>query len=208
MNPTARRILVLFAHPALEKSRANRLLILGVERMEGVTFHDLYEAYPGFDIDVRREQELLTSHDVIVFHHPFYWYSTPAILKEWQDLVLEHGWAYGSEGTALHGKIMLNALTTGGPESAYRADGFHGLTVRQLLVPMERTAALCGMTYLAPFIAHGTHRMAPDTMAGHAQDYQRVLAALRDGRLDIDAAADGSLPFLNGRLDRLVREEA
>lgn len=27
--------------------------------------------------------------------HPFYWYSTPALLKEWQDLVLEHGWAYG-----------------------------------------------------------------------------------------------------------------
>ena len=91
-------ILILFAHPALEKSRVNRVLIRDIPGIEGVTFHDLYETYPDFDIDVAREQELLLAHDTIVLHHPFFWYSTPAMLKEWQDLVLEHGWAYGSGG--------------------------------------------------------------------------------------------------------------
>ncbi len=86
-------LLVLFAHPAFHKSRVNRVLTRFVKETEGVTFHDLYEAYPDFHIDVAREQALLVRHDVIVFHHPFFWYSTPAILKEWQDLVLEHGWA-------------------------------------------------------------------------------------------------------------------
>ena len=95
MRPS-RRILVLFAHPALEKSRVNRRLMRGIDHMDGVTFHDLYEAYPRLDIDVAHEQTLLTEHDVVVFQHPMYWYSTPAILKEWQDLVLQHGWAYGS----------------------------------------------------------------------------------------------------------------
>ncbi len=92
-------ILILFAHPALEKSRVNRHLVAGVRDLPGVTFHDLYEAYPDFNILVPHEQELLEAHDVVVLQHPFYWYSTPALVKEWEDLVLQHGWAYGTGGT-------------------------------------------------------------------------------------------------------------
>lgn len=91
----ANRILILFAHPALENSRVNRYLIQAVEGLDSVTVHDLYEMYPDFHIDVKVEQDLLLAHDIIIFHHPFYWYSTPAIMKEWLDLVLEHGFAYG-----------------------------------------------------------------------------------------------------------------
>jgi len=89
-------VLVLFAHPALEKSRVNRRLAAAVADLPGVTLHDLYEAYPDFDVDVKREQDLLVAHDVLVVQHPFYWYSTPALVKQWEDLVLEHGWAYGT----------------------------------------------------------------------------------------------------------------
>src|SRR5262249_12225989 len=112
-----RRVLLLFAHPVLERSPVNLRLLAEAREVTGVTIHDLYEAYPTLSIDVRREQRLLLDHDVIVFQHPFYWYSTPAILKEWQDLVLEHGWAYGHGGTQLRGKITLNAITTGRPET-------------------------------------------------------------------------------------------
>ena len=52
----------------------------------------------------KREQELLLQHKIIVWQHPFYWYSSPALLKEWIDLVLEHGWAYGRKGDMLKGK--------------------------------------------------------------------------------------------------------
>ena len=41
MNPYERRILILFAHLALQKSRVNRLLIDSVKTLEGVTFYDL-----------------------------------------------------------------------------------------------------------------------------------------------------------------------
>jgi len=84
----ARRILILFAHPALEKSRVNCALVRQVQGLEAVTFHDLYEAYPDFDIDIQHEQELLVAHDVVVLQHPFFWYSTPAILKEWMVFLL------------------------------------------------------------------------------------------------------------------------
>ena len=84
-----RRVLILYAHPMPRKSRANRALAEAVRGLEGVTFHDLYEAYPDFFIDVAREKALLVEHDVIVLQHPFYWYSAPALVKEWLDLVLE-----------------------------------------------------------------------------------------------------------------------
>ena len=51
--------------------------------------------------------------------HPFYWYSTPALVKQWEDLVLEHGWAYGSQGHALRGKRLLSIISAGGRAEAY-----------------------------------------------------------------------------------------
>lgn len=58
------RILLLFAH---------------AKHLDGITFHDLYEAYPDFDIDIKFEQQLLLQHDIIIWQPPFYWYSAPAI---------------------------------------------------------------------------------------------------------------------------------
>jgi glutathione-regulated potassium-efflux system ancillary protein KefG len=201
------RVLVLFAHPALEKSRVNRVLIEGLEDMEGITFHDLYEAYPDLDIDVPREQALLLGHDVIVMQHPLFWYSTPAILKEWQDLVLQHGWAYGHDGHALRGKTLLSAITTGGKADAYHRDGFNEHSVRDFLLPIAQTAKLCGMNWLAPFVAHGTLRMTHEQMADYGRDYRRLLVALRDGNVDIEVAAGPNLPFINLELDHVLREE-
>lgn len=195
-------ILVLLAHPASRRSRVNRALAAAIRELPGVTLHDLYEAYPELDIDVAREQALLEAHQVVVLQHPFYWYSTPAILKEWQDLVLEHGWAYGHAGTALRGKALLSALTTGGSEDSYRPEGSNRFTIRQLLAPIEQTARLCGMDYLPPFVVHGTHRLTPAEIDHHAADYRRTLEALRDGRLDLSALRDR--PRLNAGLDARV----
>ena len=76
-----RRVLVLFAHPVLERSRVNRRLVDAIRDIEHVRVHDLYEEYPTLAIDVKREQAILIEHDVIVFQHPFFWYSAPAIVK-------------------------------------------------------------------------------------------------------------------------------
>jgi glutathione-regulated potassium-efflux system ancillary protein KefG len=196
------RVLILFAHPALRRSRVNRHLIEAVRGLDGVDVNDLYEVYPEFDIDVGREQRLLEQHDVVVFQHPFYWYSSPSILKEWQDLVLEHGWAYGHDGRALEGKLLLSAITTGGGEEAYRREGSNRFTVRELLAPIEQTARLCRMVYLPPFVVHGTHRLAGPDIDRYAKDYRRALEALRDGRLDL--AAVRNLPRLNVDLDAVI----
>lgn len=185
----ARRILIVFAHPILERSRVNRRLIDGVRDLDGVTVHDLYEVYPTFAVDPAREQALLIAHDVIVLHHPFYWYSAPALLKEWMDLTFALGWAYGPGGVALRGKLMLNAITTGGSAEAYRAEGKNRFTIRELLAPFDQSAHLCGMTYLAPFVVHGALRLGDDDDVGpHVSSYRALLTALRDDTLDLGRA--------------------
>jgi len=181
------RLLILFAHPALEKSRVHRRLLQRVPARSGITLHDLYEEYPDFDIDVRREQALLLEHDLILLQHPFYWYSTPALLKQWEDLVLEHGWAYGTAGTALRGKRMANVLTTGGGSTAYAREGLNRFTVRELLTPIEQTARLCGMEYLPPYLIQGTHRMTEPDIEVAAERFGLTLEALHEDRLDLDA---------------------
>jgi len=201
-NTNQKKILILFAHPALEKSRVNIHLTEAVKRLDGVYFHDLYEEFPDFHIDVKREQELLMQHDIIIFHHPFFWYSTPAILKEWQDLVLEHGWAYGSQGNALKDKLFMNVITTGGKEIAYHADGYNHATVRQLLAPLEQTARLCKMIFLAPFIVHGTHVITPEDIDRCKKDYRDLLIAMRENRVDIETAR--SLVRINDQLEKVI----
>jgi glutathione-regulated potassium-efflux system ancillary protein KefG len=197
-------ILILFAHPALQKSRVNRRLIRHVSDIDGVTLHDLYEVYPDFDIDILHEQDLLERNDIVVFHHPVFWFSTPALLKEWQDLVLVHGWAYGVGGNALRGKKFLSVISTGGRESLYRKDGYNRHTIAEFLSPIRQTAYVCGMDYLPPFVVHGTHMMKEDEIARHGEDYRKLLTALRDGMVDLEAAR--RFPRLNTDIESIVRK--
>lgn len=174
------RLLLQFAHPALQKSRANRALLAAARAVPGVTVNDLYELYPDFHIDVAREQALLREHEVVVFQHPFYWYAAPAVLKEWQDLVLSLGFAYGPGGDALRGKALASAITTGGPAEAYSADGYNRYPVRTLLAPFDQTAHLCGMRYAEPFVVHAAPRLDDAALRAEALRYAewlRVLAA-------------------------------
>lgn len=185
------RILVLFAHPAYHKSRAQRALVEAADGLAGVTFHDLYETYPDYDVDVPAEQARLLGHDLYVLQHPFYWYSVPPLLKQWIDLVLEHGWAYGRDGRAIRGRGWLHAISTGGREASYRGEGFHRRTVADFLAPLEATARLCGCDWLPPFVLHGTHAATPDQLRARGLDWRRTLEALRDGALDLDAVRAG-----------------
>lgn len=201
---TEHHILILFAHPALQKSRVNKQLMNAVKDLDRITFHDLYEAYPDFHIDVRKEQALLSRHDIIVFQYPLYWFSVPALLKEWQELVLEYKWAYGKPDVALQGKKLMSAVSTGGRESLFCREGFNRCTIREYLVPMEQLARICGMEYLPPFVVHGTHELTGPEIAHHAEDYRNVILAIRDDRINWEAAR--ALPRLNAELDAVIKK--
>lgn len=194
-----REILIIFAHPRFEGSRVNSRLVSKIPDADNITFHDLYERYPDFNIDIESEKSLLENNEVIIWHHPFYWYSSPPILKQWIDMVLEYGWAYGSGGKALEGKLIFNAITTGGNADAYCPQGYNCFTIADFMHPFEQTARLCLMDYLPPFTVMGTHSMKQEQVERAANDYGRLLEILSNGDFDLDRARNAT--YLNQILE-------
>ena len=183
------KIVILVFHPVMHKSRVNKVLLKAVEGLEGVSIRYIYDLYPDYQIDIKAEQEVLLNHDIIVWQHPLYWYSSPSLLKEWLDLVLEHGFAYGKTGRALEGKSVLSAITSGGRRDVYGSEKGLKYSIRDFLAPSEQTVNLCRMRYLSPFVTHGTHLLKSDQIEKAAQDYVRIIEGLRDGSFsDADLA--------------------
>lgn len=174
------RVLILFAHPRLERSRTSRALLRHLPDRPDVQLRDLYELYPTFDVDIPREQALLAEHDIVVMQHPVYWYSVPPLMKQWIDLVLAFGWAYGPGGTALRGKDLWLAVSTGGPAPSYRPEGHNRHFFDAFLPPYEQTAALCGLRFVPPLVLHGAHRADAATVDAHVQVFGERLRRYPD----------------------------
>lgn len=185
------KLILYYAHPGQPYSQANTAMQQAAGTVEGITRVDLYAEYPRFNIDVPREQERLLEHDVMLFQFPVFWYSSPALVKEWQDLVLEHGFAYGTGGNSLTGKTMMLAVTAAGPSDAYTPEGYQHHDLRTFLTPFEQTARLCKMHFPAPYVLYGSLKAAAaGSIPAHAQGFRDLLIAIRDDRFDMIAAQD------------------
>ena len=189
------KILLLFAHPRFEQSRSNAALVKHLPDAPNLTFHDLYENYPDFNVNIAIEKQLLLEHNIIILHHPFYWYSAPPLVKQWIDMVLEFGWAYGPGGDKLAGKLVFNTITSGGARNAYQRNGRNRFTVRELLAPFEQTFRLCSMTYLPPFAVQGTHQLSLEELEHYGSQYQTLLQRLLEGDFEVEQLQN--IDFLN-----------
>jgi len=169
---------VLFAHPAEENSYTGAYLAERIEKIEGVEVRRLYDLYPDFDVNIEREKAVWEAADIIVLQHPFYWYSCPALVKEYLDVVLEHGWAYGGGGRALAGKSLQTVISAGGSAEAYTPNGYNKFTIEELLRPFEATANLCGMHYEKPLVVHGSIDLHAAGREGFGDDYEARLQQL------------------------------
>jgi glutathione-regulated potassium-efflux system ancillary protein KefG len=182
------KLLILFGHPAFQNSIINKELIKGIKTIKNVTFHDLYEEYPEMDIDIDKEQDLLLKHDCIIFMFPMFWFSTPAVFKEWQDLVLEHGWAFGSDGRALEGKLFFCALSTGASRLMYNPGEMKNHTLNEFLIPLFQMASHCSMIPLPPFVSHGGHALDISELEENCKLYHSLITLLTEDKLDVTKA--------------------
>lgn len=172
-----KKTLLIVSHPNMANSKFNKALVQEVEGLENLTIRHLEGIY-GSDIkafDVQKEQELLLGHDRIVFQFPWYWYSTPAMLKAYQDEVFTYGFAYGSTGDKLNGKEFKVAITIGGAEYAYQAGGWNNFSINELLTPLRQTANLTGMKFTRGFFLYGVGAMSEDELKQKAKEYKEVL---------------------------------
>jgi glutathione-regulated potassium-efflux system ancillary protein KefF len=173
-------VVLVFAHPYPNRSRANRRLLDAVADLADVDVRSLYDMYPGFDIDVPAEQAALERATAVVWQHPTYWYSVPSLLKHWFDKVLLRGWAYGEGGTALRGKRCLWVATTGGDDAAYSEQGMHRRAFEAYRPVIEQTAVFCGMRWEPPLIVHGVHQLSERDLDEAARGYRARVERLID----------------------------
>ena len=179
-----KKILINVFHPNMELSRGNKALMEAVENMPNVTVRDMYDEYPDFQINAASEQSMLTAHDVIVFQHPLYWLSSPALLKQWEDTVLEKGFAFPpGVGDKLAGKIWQTVLTVGGPAEGYQKEGPFKADFNDILIPFRLTAMYCSMEWQPVFAVHsvmaadapGTRAITEDELKVKTDEYRTLL---------------------------------
>jgi putative NADPH-quinone reductase len=169
MNP---KVLVLVSHPNIEDSRINDALVKALEGNPLVTVRHIDQLLTsvGSGFDVKQEQEIIDAHDAIVLQFPWFWYSPPASLKKYLDDVLTPGWAYRG-GEALEGKPVMVAISTGGPQEAYSADGNNKFTMEQFLSPLIATANMTKMRWMEPFVIHGVRTLSDENLEAAIEEY-------------------------------------
>jgi glutathione-regulated potassium-efflux system ancillary protein KefF len=173
-------IVVIYAHPYPSRSHAGRALVEAIRTLPDAEVRSLYDLYPDFDIDVGDEQDALARAQLIVWLHPFYWYSVPGLLKHWFDKVLERGWAYGEGGTALAGKHVLWVPTVGGAEATYASGQSNLKPFPSYVAPVEQTARFCGMEWEEPHVVFDSRVIHMDVLAEQAARLRERLQYFMD----------------------------
>lgn len=164
--------LILLFHPDLKNSTVNKKLAAAVENMENVTVRNMYDLYPDFKIDVKTEQAFMEKAERIILQFPIRWYSSPALLKQWEDDVFEAGWAYIG-GHALDDKEFTVAATFGA--GGYEHNGYSHYTTHELLRPFQATAYRIGMKFVKPFVMTNVMRMDETEMNKQIDQYKNYV---------------------------------
>lgn len=170
------RTLVLLFHPDLGRSRANVVLAKAAAALPGVQVVDMQAACPdGLDLyrDGEAEAARLLAADRIVLQFPVQWYSTPPLLKAWQDAVLTRMFyiAYEAEGRRLEGTPLMIAATAGNVPEAYSPGGSNMFPMIDLFAPLRATAHRCGLDWAKPFILYRADKLSDEDLAAAAAAY-------------------------------------
>ncbi|MFW0785324.1 NAD(P)H-dependent oxidoreductase [Gordonia sp. CPCC 206044] len=135
--------------------------------------------------DVRRQQELILSADLVIVQFPLWWYGMPAILKGWFDRVFTNGFAFGvrdDDGKirkygdgGLVGRRLLPIVTAGDRSESLGPRGISG-DITDLLWPLlHGTAHYTGMSPLRPHLVSSVHHMQADGYELRRDDLRRRL---------------------------------
>lgn len=177
------RTLILLFHPNIETSKANAALRTAAGTVPGTKVVDIQTRYPGGVIDEATdgatEARALLEADRIVLQFPIQWYSTPALLKTWQDAVLTRMYYIhaATEGDKLSGTPLMVAATAGNTPAAYGRGGVNHFTMDELLMPLQATAMRCGLPWHPPHLVFQADRQTPSALAAAKDSYVRAIKA-------------------------------
>lgn len=147
------RTLILFFHPDPAGSKANAALLAAARTLPGVEVADMASLWPEGVFDTEAEVRRLQRADRLVLQFPVQWYSTPPLLRAWQDAVLSRMfYARPEEGEQLRGLPVLVTATAGNVPEAYGPAGVNLYPLEELLRPLEATAHRCGLAWSRPHL--------------------------------------------------------
>lgn len=147
---------MILAHPKIEESIGNKIISELTNQNDNVEVRHLNALYPDFKIDIKAEQQAMIKADTIIFQYPLYWYSTPAILKEWIDQVFEYGFAFG-QNSKLNDKKVIISVTIGSAAKDYPQE-----VIDKILFPFQGLAAYCKMDYVGEVLSNNINNYTPE----------------------------------------------
>ena len=166
---------LLLAHADFGASRANRALLRGLIDVPGLEVTQLYALYPDGRINASVERERLLRATRLVFQFPLQWYSTPALLKQWEDAVLTPLFYSEPEiAASTAGLPLFVATTTGGPQASYQLGGT-AMPIDELFAPLKATARKCGWQWQRPFALHDVRNLDDASLIRAGKDYRTAL---------------------------------
>lgn len=166
-------------HPQIEDSSTQQFLKEAAD-FPNVTWH----ALTTFDLTVTDEQKLVETADRIVLQFPLYWYSAPAILKNWLDQVFTRRFAYPDAMGSLVGKELGIAVSLGSPAKNFAAGASENYSLSQIMTPFQALAHKLQMTFLPTFVIDQFGYQSDDMKARLLINYQRYLTQKRLGHFD------------------------
>ncbi|MCG5031386.1 NAD(P)H-dependent oxidoreductase [Mesosutterella sp. OilRF-GAM-744-9] len=175
-------ITALFAHPYPRFSIVSYPLLMGLKnQFPKMDARMLYDLYPDGAINVAAEREAVSRSSLLLVLHPVFWYSVPALLKQWFDTVLGYGFAYGEGAPTLRDKAVLWMPSIG---SGFHGRGFQGpVVISEVQAPIKRMWESCGAAWLEPQIIDSRIPMT-------SGDFASVLDSVADRMAEWEAEHD------------------
>ncbi|WP_025728124.1 NAD(P)H-dependent oxidoreductase [Atopobacter phocae] len=139
------RTLIIVTHPSYTSSTTQHFFKESTAGLEQVTWHVLDQQIKADGhFDVTAEQQLVATHDRIIFQFPLYWYSAPFLLKQWIDEVID--WNLKKKSSKELGLVV----TLGVKASHFQSGGREGFTLSELYRPFHALAQTLHWTFLPP----------------------------------------------------------
>ena len=179
-------------------------LVDAIRDLDGVTVHDLYEAYPTSTSTCSASSSCCSSTTSSSSSTRSTGTARPRSSRSGRTSCSSTAGPTAPGGT--RAARQDHAATRSPPAAPSRRTskgGYNRFTMRELLAPCDQTAHLCGMRFLAPFVVHAAPPLGRRRTSRRGRaSYRRLIEALRDGRLDLESRR--ASPRTSHDLDALI----
>lgn len=170
------KILVLFAHPRFEDSEINKRLVQAYRGWENVTFRDLYEDYPDFNILYMYERDHLKEYQSIIFHFPLVWFGIPPLLQLWIEEVFDRRWLYElKDENPLKDKRAYIVVSAGDKPSGYSIGDPNKFDARPYLKSLTESIKMNQMTLEGLITVDNTNQLSTEELEKYSTEVKNIV---------------------------------